>query len=182
MKLFKTLLIAVLIIIAVPLITALFIPADYEVKRDITIDRPKDQIFTYIKYLKNQDQYSKWAQMDPDMTKSYSGIDGTVGFVSAWNSSNDDVGSGEQKIIKIAEGDRIDYEILFHEPFDSKAFIYMTTEAKTPTQTKVSWAFTGTTPYPWNVMSLFMDFEQLIGGDLEEGLGNLKEIAEKDFK
>ena len=51
--------------------------------------------------------------MDPDMKKTYRGTDGTVGFVSAWDSEKDDVGKGEQEIIKITDGERIDYELRF---------------------------------------------------------------------
>jgi hypothetical protein len=36
--------------------------------------------------------------MDPDMKKTYRGTDGTVGFVSEWESNKKDVGTGEQEI------------------------------------------------------------------------------------
>ncbi len=103
MKILKTILIAVGILIAVPLIVSLFVKKDYEVEREITIDKPKEDVFDYVKFLKNQDNYSKWATMDPDMKKTYRGTDGTVGFISAWESNNKDVGKGEQEIKKITE-------------------------------------------------------------------------------
>lgn len=109
MKILKIVLIVVLVIIAIPLITALFVPKDYEVGREIQIDKPKAEVFDYIKYLKNQDNYSKWASMDPDMKKTYTGTDGEVGFVSAWDSDNPDVGKGKQEIINIVSGERVDF-------------------------------------------------------------------------
>jgi len=137
MRILKTILIAVGILIAVPLIVALFAKKDYEVEREITIDKPKEEVFDYVKFLKNQDNYSKWATMDPEMKKTYSGTDGTVGFVSAWESDNKDVGIGEQEIKKITEGERIDFELRFFEPFESTEPAYMTTESVSENQTKV---------------------------------------------
>lgn len=174
MKILKTILIAVGILIAVPLIVAIFVKKDYEVEREITIDKPKEEVFDYVKFLKNQDNYSKWATMDPDMKKTYRGTDGTVGFVSAWESDNKDVGKGEQEIKKITDGERIDFELRFFEPFESTEPAYMTTESVSENQTKVKWGFSGHMDYPMNIMMLFMDFEKMIGDDLDTGLKNLK--------
>lgn len=178
MKILKTILIAVGILIAIPLIVALFAKKDYEVEREITIDKPKEEVFDYVKFLKNQDNYSKWATIDPDMKKTYNSTDGTVGFVSAWESDNKDVGKGEQEIKKITEGERIDFELRFFEPFESTEPAYMTTESVSENQTKVKWGFNGHMDYPMNIMMLFMDFEKMIGDDLDTGLKNLKSVLE----
>jgi len=178
MKILKTILIAVGILIAVPLIVALFVKKDYEVEREITINKPKEEVFDYVKFLKNQDNYSKWATMDPEMKKTYRGTDGTVGFVSAWKSDNKDVGKGEQEIMKITEGKRIDFELRFFEPFESTEPAYMTTESVSENQTKVKRGFSGHMDYPMNIMMLFMDFEKMIGDDLDTGLKNLKSVLE----
>lgn len=179
MKVLKKILFVLAIIIAIPLITAVFVKKDYSVQRDILINQPKQEVFDYVKYLKNQDNYSKWAMMDPGMEKSYSGTDGTVGFVAAWDSEKEEVGRGEQEIVNIEEGDRIDFELRFYEPFESTEPAYMTTQAITDNQTKVTWGFSGHMAYPMNLMFLFMDFEKMIGDDLQTGLQNLKAELEK---
>ena len=117
--------------------------------------------------------------MDPAMQKSYRGTDGTVGFVSAWKSDKKDVGSGEQEIKKITEGERLDYELRFKEPWESTSNAYMTTNAVDSSKTKVAWGFEGKMPYPTNLMSLFMDMDGMIGKDLATGLSNLKVLMEK---
>lgn len=179
MKLLKRILIALATVIAIALIAAWFAKKDYIVKQEVVINRPKQVVFEYIKYLKNQDNYSKWAKLDPDMKKNYTGIDGTVGFISAWDSAKDDVGTGEQEIKHITEGERIDYELRFKRPFESTQKTYMATEAISDNQTKVKWGFEGSMPYPTNLMLVFMDFEQLIGQDLQTGLDNLKTLLEQ---
>ncbi len=179
MKIFKKILIVLAILILIPLIAALFMEKEYTVERKVTIARSEADVFNYIKYLKNQDEFSKWASMDPKMIKSYRGTDGTVGFVSAWKSDMDDVGSGEQEIKKIQENERIDFELRFLEPFESNAAAYMTTDEQAADQTQVTWGFAGETPYPWNFMTAFMDMDEMIGADLETGLNNLKTKLEK---
>jgi hypothetical protein len=95
MKILKIVLIVVGVLISLPLIIALFLRKDYAVQREVLISEDKNKVFEYIKFLKNQDQYSYWACLDPNMKKEYRGTDATVGFVSAWESQKEDVGKGE---------------------------------------------------------------------------------------
>jgi len=178
MKTLRKILVALLIIIAIPLVVALFVKKDYAVSRDVVIKQPKRVVFDYIRYLKNQDNYSKWASMDPAMKKTYRGTDGTVGFVSRWESNHKDVGTGEQEIKKITDGERIDYELRFYKPFEATEPAYMTVADAGEGQTKVTWAFSGHMNYPMNLMMLFMNMEEMIGKDLESGLAKLKSVLE----
>ena len=178
MKALKIILIIILVIIAIPLVIALFVKKDYAVEREIIINRPASEVFDYVKYLKNQNNFSKWATMDPNMKKSYHGTDGEVGFVSAWESEDKEVGTGEQEIMKITDGERIDYQLRFIKPFESTESAYMTVENLDGNQTLVRWGFNGHMSYPMNLMLLFMDFDKMIGGDLSTGLANLKKILE----
>lgn len=176
MKILKKILLGIMALVALLLIIALFVKKDYKVEREIIINKPTQQVFNYVKYLKNQDNYSKWANIDPDMKKAYQGVDGTVGFVSAWKSDNDEVGEGEQEIKGITEGKRIDFELRFFKPFEATEPAFMTTEPVSESQTKVTWGFSGHMDYPTNLMLIFMDFEKMIGSDLQIGLKKLKEV------
>lgn len=179
MKILKKILIALAGIITLALIVAVFVPKEYTVERSISINKPNQEVFNYIKYLKNQDNYSKWAQMDSNMKKTYTGIDGAVGFISAWESDNKDVGKGEQEILKITEGQRLEVKLRFKKPYEAENDAYLTTQALSSTETKVSWGFKGAFPYPMNLMGLVINMEKLVGGDLEIGLNNLKKLLEK---
>ena len=161
------------------LVIALFVKKEYSIEREIVINHPKAKVFNYIKSLRNQDNFSKWATMDPNMKKEYTGTDGTVGFVSSWESENKNVGKGSQQISKIAEGERIDFNIHFIKPFDGLAKAYMTTESKGENQTLVKWGFESAMKYPMNLMLLFLNMEKMLGNDLETGLTNLKTKLEK---
>ncbi|GAA4324489.1 SRPBCC family protein [Mucilaginibacter gynuensis] len=178
MKILKKVLLVIVIIIAVVLIVAAFTKSEYSVKRNVVINKPKAEVFDYIKYVKNQEQYSKWEKMDPAMKKTYTGTDGTVGFTSAWDSKVDSVGQGEQTIAKITEGEKLDLKIHFIKPFEGKADAYLATEIVTPTETKVTWGLKSKMPYPMNIFLLCMDMDKMIGDDLQTGLNNLKTVLE----
>lgn len=168
----------VLLIVAVVVLT-LVAPQDYRAEREVVINKPKSEVFAYMKMLKNQNDWGPWFKKDPAMKQEYRGTDGTVGFVASWDSTSDEVGAGEQEIKKIAEGERVDTELRFKRPFESKSDAYMITESVGENQTKVKWGFTGTMPRPMNIMLLAMDMDQAVGKDFEEGLASLKAILEK---
>lgn len=179
MKVLKIIGIVILVVIIIPLIAALFVPKDYGVEKEITIAKPKAEVFDYIKLLKNQDEFSKWASMDTAMKRTYTGTDGTVGFISAWKSEKKDVGSGEQEILAIKEGESIDFEVRFKEPFESKGHTYMKVEPVNDSVTLVKWGFQGHINYPANIALLLINFDKMLGEDFSTGLANLKTILEK---
>ena len=179
MRILKKIIIVIAILIAIPLIVALFVKKDYAIERQVVINKPKQEVFNYIKFLKNQDNYSKWNMIDPNMKKAYTGTDGTVGFISSWESTDKNVGVGEQEITKITDGERIDMKLRFKVPYEAQDDAYMVTESTDSTSTLVKWGFSGKFPYPMNIFNLIMDMDKQVGGDLEVGLNNLKAVMEK---
>lgn len=179
MKILKRIGLFLLLLIALALVTAFFVKKEMHAEREVVINKPKAEVFNYVKYLKNQNDFSKWASIDPAMKKEFHGTDGTAGFVSAWESENSKVGKGEQTITGLKEGERIDYSIHFIKPMESNATAYMITEAVSENQTKVKWGFDSKMPYPFNIMRLFVDMDKMIGDDFNTGLQNLKARLEK---
>ncbi|MFH7014495.1 SRPBCC family protein [Flavobacterium sp. FlaQc-52] len=175
----KKILAALILVAAIVLITAYFMPRNYAVEREIIIHKPVDSIFTYVRYLKNQNEFSVWANIDPKMKLTYKGTDGSVGALSAWESKVKEVGVGEQEITKITEGKRLDFALRFKEPMNDTAVGFMSTESLAADQTKVKWGINGVIPYPMNIMLPFMKMDQMIGNDLQKGLDNLKAKMEE---
>ncbi len=154
-------------------------PTDFQVEKEIVINKPKAEVFDYLKYVKNQEKWGPWQKKDPNMVHRYTGTDGEVGFISAWESDHEQVGSGEQEITKIVDGERIDNQVRFKVPFESASDGYFVTEAEGQERTKVKWGFTGSFPRPLNLMLLFIDMDAEVGKDFDEGLKDLKVILEK---
>ena len=176
----KTILVSLFVLIAIPFFIALFVPNDYNVESSIDINQSKPVVFDYIKSLNNQNKYSKWSKIDPKMKSTYRGTDKTVGYVSAWERNHPDVGIGEQEIIKISEGNRIDFELRFYKPFEAVSNAYMITETITEYKTKVRWGFDGHMDYPFNLMLISSSFKQTLKNDFDIGLKNLKKILETE--
>jgi hypothetical protein len=165
-------------IIILILIAAAFGKKNYSVERNIIINRPASEVFAYIKYLKNQDYYNKWVMMDPAMKKEFKGVDGTVGFVYAWD-GNKRAGAGEQEIKSIKENERVDMEIRFIRPFAAVSTSPFITTAVANNQTQVAWGVNSSMKFPMNAMLLFVSMDKLLGKDMETSLTTLKNILEK---
>ncbi len=179
----KNILVILLIIVAsllvLFLIAALFVRKDFTVERSIAVNKPEKVVFDYVKLLKNQSNFSVWAKIDPNMKVDYRGTDGTVGFVSAWDSPVKEAGKGEQEITGIKEGERIDYELRFLKPMKTTNNAFLEFSVVNDSTTNVRWGFYGKMKYPTNIMLLFMDMDKMLGKDLQGGLENLKGLLEK---
>ena len=177
MNIFLIILLIIGGLIALLLIIALFAPKKYRVERSIVINAPAPAIFEYTRFLKNQDNFSKWVMLDPAMQKTFTGTDGAPGFIYAWD-GNKKAGKGEQEIKSVRNGQGIDIEIRFIKPFSGIAQGKIDISSIAPQQSKVNWSFDSSMAYPMNAMLLFLSMEKMIGKDLEITLSNLKSKLE----
>ena len=162
--------------ISLLLIIAFFLKRKHYVKREIIINAPLQKVFDFLKLLKNQDKFNKWAKVDPDRIWEYKGTDGTVGFVISWR-GNKNAGEGEKEIMNIMEGKRIETQIRFVKPMTTTADVIMETESLSDNQTKVSLINSGILKYPTN---LFIPMaEKRFPKDMDASLVTLKNILEQ---
>lgn len=171
MKILKRIALICLALIALVLVVAAFAPKSFRSEKQIVINKPRNEVFAYIRMVKNQDHYGVWQLSDPGMKKSYEGTDGTAGFRYSWDSK--ELGKGSQTITNIVNEERMDTELYFG--FGDPAKAYMITEDAGTGQTRVTWGISGRSPYPFNIMNLFYD----MGKDFDQGLKNLKGVLEK---
>ena len=177
MKILKIIGIGIALLIALIVVVTLVTGTEFEVERSVVIDKPSDEVFEFVRYLENQNSYSVWVQRDPGIRIEYRGTDGSIGAVSAWE-GNEEAGRGEQEIVGMFEGERIELELRFFEPFESTSYVFKSTEPISENQTSVTWGMSGSMPRPLNLMLLFYNMGELIGADYEAGLNNLKTILE----
>jgi hypothetical protein len=172
MKILKRILFLLLGIIVLALIVALFVPNEFKAQSTITINKPQQEVYDFIKFIKNQDRYGKWQLMDTAMKKTYQGTDGTEGFIYTWES--DVVGNGKQQIVKLKPADSIVTALYFMDAKEP-AHAQFALKALTPESTQVTWGIEGRMNYPFNIMNLFMSMNK----DFDEGLQNLKRVMEQ---
>lgn len=162
-------------IVLLIIVLVFIVPTAFEHKAEIVINKPKVEVFEYLKSLKNQNNWSVWAKMDPDMKQVFTGTDSTVGFISSWEGKKS--GKGSQEIKNISEGERIDLELCFRKPFKLTNKVYFETTTVEGNKTKIVWAMHGNSPRPFNLLFPLMKGSVL--KDFNRGLANLKVLLEK---
>lgn len=166
----------ILLLVAVVLVTAYFLPRDFRLSKTVTIEASRENIYNYVRYLENQDQYSVWVMADPGIQITFSGKDGEIGGSNAWTSQMKNVGVGSQIITALVPNEKITVEIHFEKPF--KAINYSDTIlTEVEWKTQVTNTFYGTSNFPMNITNLFL--EKMVGKDMQQNLNNLKKILEQ---
>lgn len=174
-----TILISIAALIALFLIAAALQSNSFAISRDIIITRPLEDVFEYIRHLRNMEHYNKWVMTDPNQKTRFTGTDGQVGFIYAWDSENKNSGKGEQEIKQIVPDQKLRTEIRFEKPFKGVSEAILTTELIAAGQTRVIYTFQGAKNFGMKIAHLLFGLEKILGKDLDTTMKNLKTQLEK---
>lgn len=169
--------ILLLVFIAFVLIAGLFISKSYHFQRDITVNAPKEKVWSLVNNFHDQDKWSPWKDADPNIQVSYEGQDGSEGAMYKWK-GNKEVGSGEQTMTKIEPMSKVNTHLHFIEPFDGEADAFILLDDAANNNTKVTWGFDSKYSYPMNTIQLFMNMDKMMDAQYTKGLTRLKTLAE----
>jgi hypothetical protein len=159
------------------LIIAATRPDEFRVERSISINAPADKIFPLMNDLRAFSIWSPYEKLDPAMKRSYSGPASGVGAVYEWE-GNKNVGHGRMEITHATPPTSVLIQLDFFSPFEAHNTAAFTLKPEGDSTT-VTWAMFGPAPYMSKVMSLFFSMDSMVGTQFEEGLTNLKQLAEK---
>lgn len=176
MKFLKVLLIIVVILFAGYSIWMATIPADYEVERTVTVEAPREVVFSEVSDFKNWEAWSYWHKQDSTMKLSYG--ENTTGEGASYSWTSENMGAGTQTFKKLLPYDTIKT----HIDFDGQGEGYGTwifTDAGDQ-KTTVSWKMNGSSSFFMRSFNVFAD--QMIGPAFESGLADLKEVAEAEHQ
>jgi len=176
MKILKKIIIGIATLIAIPLIVAIFVPKEYTVIVSETINKPRQEVFDYMRVLDNQKNYSVWVMEDPNLIPEIIGNDGTVGVIQKWNSQIENVGEGEQEITALSL-EKMEVDLRFKRPFEGKAKAANIFKEISENKTEVITEFYGSAPYPINLPSYIFG-RKMIAEAQKQNLKNLKNILE----
>lgn len=177
MRILKKILVGIISLIALLLIIALFVPKNYIISESIVINKTHEEVFNYVSLLKNQEQYSEWVKADPTMQPLITGNDGEIGAIQSWNSKNDNVGEGSQKIIYISQ-DSILVDLNFIRPFKGAAKAATIIKPVSANETQLISKFYANDQYPFNLMGYFIGRKMITEVEIKN-LNNIKTILEK---
>jgi ligand-binding SRPBCC domain-containing protein len=177
MGILKKALIILLSFVVLCLVIALFVSKEFHYEKSIVINAPQEVVWEHVNSHADLDKWSPWDEKDPNMKKTVTGTDGTVGAMQAWDSEVEEVGKGSQTFTKLEPPSLMEADLKFYTPYESeaKAFIKVSPEGSA---TKVTWGFDSEMPYPFNIMKLFMNVEKSLDPDFNNGLNKLKSLCE----
>lgn len=160
------------------LLAAAIISGECKFEKATVINAPVDRVWQNTNSLKAMESWSPWQEKDPNAKKDWSGTTGQPGEQQCWQ-GNEAVGKGCIKVLKVDSAiKRIDIEMTFLTPYESKAMEYVTVHPNGP-GSKAVWGFNSEIPFPFSPMKLFMDLEDQVGPDFTLGLQKLKALSEK---
>ena len=173
----KTIAMVLALLIAALLIYAATKPDSFRIERGATIKAPPEKIFALINDFHQWEAWSPWEKIDPALKRIYSGAANGVGAVYEW-SGNKDIGQGRMEIVESVPSAKVMLKLDFVTPFEAHNKVDFTL-AQQGDETKVTQAMYGPSPYISKLMTIFFSMEKMVGKKYEEGLANLKAIAEK---
>ena len=149
---------------------------EYVVERKKSIDASPSEVFTHVVDLREWDNWSPWAAMDPEMDKTYGGEQGAVGSTYGW-SGNRKVGQGQMTVTEVETPSRVAINLEFLKPFKSQSVTEMLVSASGD-GSEVTWRMTGQHTMMTKVMGIFRSMDKMVGPDFEKGLTTLKQVVE----
>jgi hypothetical protein len=152
-------------------------PDTYHVERSATVAAPAATVFAQIDDFSVWKEWSPWEKKDPAMKRTVSTPPSGVGATYAWE-GNKEVGKGKMTITDSRAGEKVAEKLEMLEPFPSTSGVTFTLAAESPTTTKVTWAMDGKHNFISKAFSVVKPMDGMIGKDFEEGLANLKKVAE----
>lgn len=150
--------------------------AEFEVVRSTTIAADPARIHGLINDFHEWTAWSPWEELDPDLSRDYSGPDSGVGARYAWQ-GNRKAGQGSMEITG-STPERIDIRLLFLKPWKADNHVDFTLTPVGDAGTEVTWRMTGENKGLAGLFSKVFSMDRLIGKDFDKGLARLKAAAE----
>jgi uncharacterized protein YndB with AHSA1/START domain len=175
----KILIILVLIVIAFVGFVATQ-PADFRITRTATISAPPAVVFAQVNDFHNWQEWSPWAKLDPAAKNTFEGPAAGTGAGFTW-SGNDKVGEGRMTITESHPSDLILIKLNFLRPFAATNTTEFTFKPEGD-QTVVTWSMSGRNNFVGKAVCLVMNMPKIVGGQFEQGLAQIKAIAEAEAK
>lgn len=175
MAILKKLLLFIVALVALLVVVGFFLPASAHVERSIRIDAPICTVFTLVNGFGRFNEWSPWAERDPNARYTYEGPDHGVGAKMSWESDDPNVGVGSQEIVASEPYSLVRTKLDFGSQGQADAFFQLNGGDDT---TEVTWGFDS--EFGMNLIGRYFGlfFDSMLGGDYEEGLRNLKVLAE----
>lgn len=172
-----TTLVAILILAVLALIAyAANHPSDFRIERSTTVRAAPETLFDLIEDFHRWTEWSPYENMDPNLKRTYAGAERGVGAAYGWEGRKTGVGS--MAITEAVKPSQVLIDLTFIKPFQAHNKAAFTLEP-VGDSTKVTWAMSGHSGFFAKLISIFFSTEKMVGPQFEQGLANLKAVAER---
>ena len=156
-------------------LVGVFLPSSFSVARTARIDAPAERIYDYVVEPRKWTQWSVWTRRDPQMRITYAGPPFGIGARWSWESRKE--GNGSMQLTRVEPARRVEYS-LFLPDFNMRSGGAITLEPAAG-GTLVTWTQKGDVGGNPLKHYLAAAMDRMVGPDFEQGLANLKALAEK---
>jgi uncharacterized protein YndB with AHSA1/START domain len=151
-------------------------PDDFSVSRSMDIAAPPEKIFAILNDFAAWPSWSPYEKLDPTMQRTLSNITHGKGATYAWQ-GNGKVGAGSMELTSSVPSSLVALDLNMLKPFKANNKVTFTLKLN-GSQTNVTWAMQGKSPFISKLMGVVMNIDKMVGGQFDEGLGNLKRVVE----
>jgi ribosome-associated toxin RatA of RatAB toxin-antitoxin module len=150
-------------------------PSKFCITRSALIPAPASALFEQVNDFHHWEAWSPWAKMDPHVVNTYTGTRSGVGAIFEWEGNNQ-VGQGRMTILESRPDKLIRIKLEFLKPFKATNTSEFTFKPQGD-QTAMTWSMTGINNFINKAFVLLMNCGEMIGGQFEKGLENLKTVV-----
>jgi uncharacterized protein YndB with AHSA1/START domain len=148
---------------------------EFEVKREATVSASRAAVYALLVDFHKWREWSPWEDIDPALSRTYSGPDAGVGAVYEWV-GNRKAGAGRMEITDAVEPSKVQIALQFIKPFKSSNTTTFELVERDG-DTHVTWRMVGPKTFMVRFMGVFMSMDKMVGKDFEKGLTRLRDAA-----
>lgn len=153
-------------------------PNRFRYSRSTRIGAPPSTVFPLVNELRRWQAWSPWEKLDPNLQRTYKGPTAGVGAIYSWVGDKN-VGEGRMTIVESVPYERIEFKLEFLKPFVATNSALFTFQS-IGDETEVVWSMEGDCNFTSKAIGLMINMEKMCGGQFEEGLANMKQVAESE--
>ena len=173
-KLLKWVVALVVLVVAGVVVVGLFLPSQYDIERSVTIDAPPQMVFRYLNDLEQWKHWEPFSESDVSIVTQRGVVTAGVGATQSWSG---DSGSGSLTFTMADPAKGIAYDLDFdgYDPASAQ-MLFEGVDGKTV----LTWSMQGkvSTPVVGGYFVLLLD--AMIGPMYDDGLDNIKRVAEAE--
>jgi hypothetical protein len=151
-------------------------PDEFAVERRLRIAASPDKLWPLVSELRGFNRWNPYERKDPLIKSNYSGAAAGIGSRYAWESNT--VGTGSLEVTGQQPGHAVQMKLDFVKPFEAHNQAEFALQPTADGATEVRWTMRGPANFMSKLMGVFMDMDKMVGRDFEDGLQNLRQIAE----